>query len=49
MLHVIAEDLMDQFAKGNFDQIELVYNRFKNAATQIITNRTIFTHCSCRR
>ncbi len=32
-----AEDLMEQFAKGNFDQIDLVYNRFKNAATQIVT------------
>ncbi len=32
-----AEDLMDQFAKENFDRIDLVYNRFKNAATQIIT------------
>lgn len=33
----IAEDLMDKFADGKFDKIELVYNRFKNAATQIIT------------
>ena len=32
-----AEDLMDQFAKGNFDRIDLVYNKFKNAATQIVT------------
>jgi len=32
-----AEDLMEQFANGNFDQIDIVYNRFKNAATQIIT------------
>ena len=34
---VFAEDLMEQFANGAFDHIELVYNRFKNAATQIIT------------
>jgi len=34
---VFAEDLMEQFAKGEFDHIELVYNRFKNAATQILT------------
>ena len=33
----IAEDLMDKFAEGKFDKIEIVYNRFKNAATQIIT------------
>ena len=32
-----AKDLMKQFADGNFDHIELVYNRFKNAATQIVT------------
>ncbi len=32
-----AEDLMAQFANGNFDQIDIVYNRFKNAATQIVT------------
>jgi F-type H+-transporting ATPase subunit gamma len=32
-----AEDLMEQFANGKFDQIDLVYNRFKNAATQIVT------------
>ena len=33
----IAEDLMDQFVNNKFDIIEIVYNRFKNAATQIIT------------
>ena len=33
----IAEDLMKQFSEGNFDKIEIVYNRFKNAATQIVT------------
>ncbi len=34
---VFAEDLMEQFTNGEFDHIELVYNRFKNAATQIVT------------
>ena len=34
---VIAEDLMDQFTSKNFDQIVLVYNQFKNAVTQIMT------------
>ena len=34
---VFAEDLMEQFENGEFDHIELVYNRFKNAATQILT------------
>ena len=32
---VIAEKLMSLFAEGRFDRIELVYNQFKNAATQI--------------
>ena len=34
---VIAEKLMDVFVDGSYDKIELVYNRFKNAATQITT------------
>jgi F-type H+-transporting ATPase subunit gamma len=34
----IAEELMSLFADETYDQIELVYNRFKNAATQIITH-----------
>jgi len=32
----IAQLLMDKFNAGEFDKIELVYNKFKNAATQII-------------
>ncbi|WP_418501982.1 ATP synthase F1 subunit gamma [Flagellimonas sp.] len=32
----IAEFLMDQFTKGNYDKIELIYNKFKNAATQLV-------------
>ena len=32
----IAEMLMEKFVEGEFDKIELVYNNFKNAATQII-------------
>lgn len=34
---VIAEKLMSLFAEGKYDKIELVYNQFKNAATQIVT------------
>jgi len=30
----IAQMLMDKFSEGEFDKIELVYNKFKNAATQ---------------
>ncbi|WP_452230622.1 ATP synthase F1 subunit gamma [Lacinutrix sp. MEBiC02404] len=32
----IAEMLMEKFVTGEFDQIEIVYNKFKNAATQIV-------------
>ncbi len=32
----IAELLMQKFIAGEYDRIELVYNQFKNAATQII-------------
>ena len=34
----IAEDLMARFTAGDYDRIELVYNKFKNAATQIVMN-----------
>ena len=33
----IADDLMDLYADQKYDRIVLVYNRFKNAATQIVT------------
>ncbi|AXO80822.1 ATP synthase F1 subunit gamma [Olleya aquimaris] len=32
----IAQMLMDKFSAGEFDKIEIVYNKFKNAATQIV-------------
>ncbi|MDT0538753.1 ATP synthase F1 subunit gamma [Croceitalea sp. P059] len=32
----IAESLMQRFVEGDYDKIELVYNKFKNAATQIV-------------
>ena len=32
----IAEDLMERFTSGEYDKIEIVYNKFKNAATQIV-------------
>ncbi|WP_372794458.1 ATP synthase F1 subunit gamma [Lutibacter sp.] len=34
---VIAERIMSLFAEGEYDRVDLVYNRFKNAATQIET------------
>lgn len=33
---VIAEGLMEKFTSGDYDRIDIVYNKFKNAATQII-------------
>ncbi|WP_300566827.1 ATP synthase F1 subunit gamma [Flavobacterium sp.] len=32
----IAQELTDKFVSGEYDRIEVVYNQFKNAATQII-------------
>ncbi|MEN2486435.1 ATP synthase F1 subunit gamma [Flavobacterium sp. B11] len=32
----IADDLTQKFLTGEYDRIELVYNQFKNAATQIV-------------
>jgi len=32
----IAESLTQKFISGEYDKIELVYNQFKNAATQIV-------------
>ena len=32
----IAEDLTQKFISGQYDRIELVYNQFKNAATQVV-------------
>jgi F-type H+-transporting ATPase subunit gamma len=34
----IAEYLMKQYADANYDKIVLLYNKFKNAATQIVMN-----------
>jgi F-type H+-transporting ATPase subunit gamma len=37
----IAEEIMKQFAAGEYDVVELVYNQFKNAAVQIIINEQL--------
>jgi len=34
----VAEGIMEQFVAGEYDKVVLVYNQFKNAATQIIMN-----------
>jgi len=33
----IADALMQKFANGEYDRIEIIYNQFKNAAVQILT------------
>jgi len=37
----IAELIMAGFAEGEYDRVELVYNRFKNAAVQILTTEQL--------
>lgn len=37
-LALISEEITEKFASGEFDQVRLVYNQFKNAATQIVMN-----------
>ncbi len=32
----VAQKLMDLYTDGSYDKIELIYNKFKNAATQIV-------------
>ncbi len=34
----IANKIINYFVEGEYDRIELVYNQFKNAATQVLTN-----------
>jgi F-type H+-transporting ATPase subunit gamma len=37
----ITDAIMKGFAKGDYDRVELVYNRFKNAAVQILTTEQL--------
>jgi F-type H+-transporting ATPase subunit gamma len=38
----IAEDVMELFANGDYDEVHVVYNRFKNAAVQnVVTEQVI--------
>ena len=39
----IAEKIMIEFVDGKYDKVVLVYNQFKNAATQIVKSET-FCH-----
>ena len=36
-VEAVAERVMDLFVEGTYDKVELLYNSFKNAATQIVT------------
>ncbi len=36
----VAEDIMHSFVAGEYDRIEIIYNQFKNAAVQYLTNET---------
>lgn len=37
---VIAGNVMDLFVKGDFDRVDMVYNRFRNAAVQDLMHET---------
>jgi F-type H+-transporting ATPase subunit gamma len=37
---VVAESIMKSFTSGNFDRVELIYNQFKNAAVQNLTDES---------
>jgi F-type H+-transporting ATPase subunit gamma len=37
----IGQEIMEAFAQKKFDKVVLIYNRFKNAATQIVTTETL--------
>lgn len=34
----LAQDIMDMFARGGIDRVELLYNHFKSTASQILTH-----------
>ena len=41
-VEVMAKEVMDAFVEGKFDKVEIIYNEFKNAATQeIVTQQFI--------
>ena len=35
---VVAEKIMESFVSGKFDRVDIIYNQFKNAAVQYLTN-----------
>ena len=41
---IIADKYISKFISGEYDKIELIFNKFKNAATQIITTDTLLPY-----
>lgn len=37
-VNIIAEEIMELFVLGKYDKVEIIYNKFKNSATQIISD-----------
>ena len=37
---VVAESIMNRFVSGEYDRVEIIYNQFKNAAVQNLTDET---------
>lgn len=35
-VEAVAQKIMDAFIEGSYDKVEVIYNQFKNAATQIV-------------
>ena len=40
----VADNYISRFVSGDYDKVELIYNKFKNAATQIITKETLLPY-----
>ena len=43
----LAQKLMDMFARGEVDRVELLYNHFKNTAKQILTREVYLPMVNC--
>ena len=43
----LAQELMDMYTRGEVDRVELLYNHFKNTASQILTHEVYLPMRSC--
>ena len=43
----LAQQLMDMFARGEVDRVELLYNHFKSTASQILTHEVYLPFATC--